>query len=294
MVLYVNCGIPTNDQSDLLRILPNQRKTSHFHIYTNLDEDSLDYYEHFFEGFYQYFNVEYFTIGQDKPLKVYLFKNTGSYESYARRIFKHNTFYGFYAGPKYNAIFVNRDSGLGTVTHELVHHFVTTSFVKLSPKWIDEGIATFFEKFIGYLDQEGRLTISFGYFSNWRFPITKMYIDRISLNDLIYARNPDQCAVRSFMLFLHKKGFFKSLIKQMRVQTDDPDGLITLQRVYGKSKPQIEQEWKSWIKSQPLDGNVFLVKRAFVKTDSQWKAWWEANKDRIYWNEKEQIFRIRE
>ena len=274
------------------KVLSNRLKTKHFHIYSNLDSDSLNYYEHFFEGFFEYFDSEFVKIGQKRRLKVYLFKDTISYKPYAESVRAQYTPYGFYKGPWVNIIVVNRDSGLGTATHELVHHFIATSFAKEPPEWVNEGIATFFEKFIGHLDKEGKLTISFGYFSNWRFPITKKNVDKLSLSRLISATEPDQCAARSLMLFLHKKGVLNNFIRQMSMQTDDPTGLVTLQKVYGKSIPEIEQKWKDWIRTQPIDGNVKLVKQAFVKTESQWQAWWQANKDRLYWSEKEQIYRI--
>lgn len=53
----------------------------------------------------------------------------------------------------------------------------------------------------------------------------------------------------------------------MAEQTNDPTGWVTLQNVYGKSIPRIEQDWKDWIMSQPSDANVALVQRAFVLTE---------------------------
>ena len=276
------------------KILSTQRKTEHFHIYTDLDSDSLDYYEHFLEGFFDYFNSQYFKIGQKRRLKVYLFKDAIGYQSYAQSVLKSYTPYGFYMGPWTNIIVVNRDSGLGTATHELVHHFIATSFASHTPEWVNEGIATFFEKFIGHLDKQGKLTISFGYFSNWRFPITKQNIGTISLSRLIASTNPDQCNARALMLFLHKKGRFKNFIRQMAEQTNDPTGSITLRKVYGKSISRIEQDWKDWIKSQPLDANVALVQRAFVLTDQQWQSWWKANKNTLYWSDDEQIYKVKD
>lgn len=278
------------------KTLSTRRKTEHFHIYTNLDPDSLNYYEHFLEGFFDYFNSRYFKIGQKRRLKVYLFEDTTSYKPYAESVRRHYTRYGFYTGPWVNIIVVNRDSGLGTTTHELVHHFIATSFAAEPPKWVDEGIATFFEKFIGHLDEKGKLTISFGYFSNWRFPITKNKVDGISvsLSGLIAAVEPDQSAARSLMLFLHKKGLFENFVRQMSMQTDDPTGSVTLQKVYGKPIAEIEREWKAWIRAQPIDGNVKLVERAFVMTEKEWQRWWNANKRRLYWSEKDQIYRVRD
>jgi hypothetical protein len=274
------------------QVLTNQRQTEHFHIYSNLGSDALDYYEQFFEGFFDYFSREYFKIGQKHPLKVYLFKDTKSYKPYAKSA-RSNTLYGFYMGPRENIIVVNRDSGLGTATHELVHHFIATTFKRRPAKWVNEGIATFFEKFIGHLDKGGKLTISFGYFSNWRFPVTKGNIERFNLRDLMSTKNPDQGAARSLMLFLHKKGLFKSFVKEMSARRRDRTGSTTLQEVYGKSIREIERDWKGWVRAQPIDANVRLVEAAFVKTENQWQAWWQANKYRLYWDQQERIYRVK-
>jgi len=195
-------------------------------------------------------------------------------------------------GPQENIIAVNRYSGLGTATHELVHHFIAMSFARRPAKWVDEGIATFFEKFIGHLDNEGKLTISFGYFSNWRFPITKRIVNELNLREMIGAKEPDQCAARSLMLFLHKKGLFKNFVRQISAVKDDRDGSATLQKVCGKPIAEIERQWKDWIKSQPIDEDVLLVSSAFVLKENEWQVWWRANKDKLYWSEQEQIYRV--
>ena len=273
--------------------LSNQRKSEHFHIFTDLDSNSLDYYEHLFEGFLEYFNNEYFKIHQDRRLKIYLFKDTNSYKTYVGNTYKNYTPYGFYLGPWVNTIVVNAESGLGTAIHELVHHFIAINFSDRPAGWIDEGIATFFEKFIGHIDKKGNLHISVGYFSNWRFPITKKNVERLNLHQLICSKEPDQCAARSFMLFLHKKGLFKDFVRQISVQNDDPTGITTLQNIYSQSIDEIELHWKNWIRSQPIDGNVNLVPWAFVKTEEQWQQWKSANINKLFWNKREQIYCVK-
>ncbi len=274
-------------------LLPNVHKTEHFKIYTNLSSESAQYYADFFEGFFDYFNSRYFEIGQKKRLKVYLFRGRASYDEFVKT-FKGYTPYGFYMGPGKNIIVVNRDSGLGTVTHELVHHFIATSFETRPPKWIDEGIATFFEKFIGHLDSEGNIEISFGYFSNWRFPITKSRADTLSTRKLIASAELDQCAVRSLMLFLHKKGLFAECVRSWKATKDSPAAVSVLTRVYGKGLDDIESEWKQWVMSQPMDADVMLVQSAFVLTEPQWQQWWQSNQATLYWSEDEQIYRVKQ
>jgi hypothetical protein len=268
-------------------------KTRHFSIYTDIEDEKLKHYENFFEGFYDYFNKEYFEIGQKRPLKIYLFKGDESYRPYQETVRGPRTPYGFYMGPWANIIVVNHSSGLGTATHELVHHFTKTTFVKNPPKWAYEGISVFFEKFIGHFEQDGSLVISFGYFSNWRFPDIKKRVKWLSLDDMVSSDQPDQSAAGALMLFLHKKGLFKEYVKQLRKVSDDPNGVKTLEKLYGSPLNQIEKDLKDWIVNQPIDSDVMLVESSFVLPADKWQAWLQRNGPRLYWSQEEQIYRVK-
>jgi hypothetical protein len=273
--------------------LSKQSKTAHFYIYTDIDDVSLGNYERFFEGFYSYFNKEFIKIGQNRPLKVYLFKGMDSYGPYVESVRGLRTPYGYYMGPWANIIVVNGESGLGTTTHELVHHFTRTSFARRPAKWVQEGIAVFFEKFIGHFDEDGKLIISFGYFSNWRFPETKKLVKWLSLDDMVLAKEPDQSSAGALMLFLHKKGLFREFVKQLSKVTDDPNSVRTLEKVYGKPLSEIGKDLKDWINAQPIDADVGLVEKSFVLPADKWQIWLKRNNSRLYWSEAEQIYRVK-
>lgn len=273
-------------------LLPNTNTTEHFQIYTNLDKEYMQYYSDVFEGFFDYFDSHYFEIGQKKRLNVYLFGDSYTYDTFVNT-FDGYTPYGFYMGPDDNIIVVNSDSGLGTATHELVHHFIATSFETRPPEWIDEGISTFFEKFIGHLRADGSLDVSFGYFSNWRFPQTKSRVDSLSIKRLINSAEPDQSAVRSLMLFLHKKGVFAECVRQWKNMEDVSAAVDVLTKLYGGSLDEIETDWKAWVNAQPVDADVMLVQSAFILTDSEWQKWRQSNQANLYWDEDEQIYRVR-
>jgi len=281
------------DARNKAEILSTQRQTGHFNIYTDMDQSQMDFYVMFLEDFYSYFEDNYFKLNSQKPLEVYLFKNEQTYRPYVQSLYKDYTPYGFYTGFRTNRIVVNGDSGLGTVTHELVHYFIDVGFKTEPPKWVDEGIATFFEKFIGHFEENGELSISFGYFSNWRFPITKKAIEGINLSDLINSPDPEQCCLRSFSLFLHKKNLFSDCIGQWQKATDQEQWISILEQVYGAPIAQIEIEWKTWVKEQPIDGDVELVASAFVLPYQQWQHWWAENQNKLYWSEHEKIYRVR-
>jgi hypothetical protein len=283
--------VPATPRFPVDKSLSRERTTEHLHIYSDLSEGDLDFYAKFFERFIIYFRENYLPFSQERPLTMYLFGDMQSYLSYSERQKAPRTPYGYWLA-EFNVIVVNLKTGVGTATHELVHHLVYKGFVKPCPHWANEGIATFFEKFIGHVDDRGQLHISFGYFSNWRFPITKHEVDNISLGKLVRTPN-DQCTARSLMLFLHKKRLFTQFIHELSLREDDPTGLITLIRIYGKDLPDLEKEWKDWIRLQPVDDNVLLVQRSFVKTQHDWDLWWEANKNRLYWDEEEHLYLVK-
>jgi ankyrin repeat protein len=271
--------------------LARERTTEHLHIYTDLSEEELRFYANFFEEFILHFRQNYLALSKERPLTVYLFGNMQSYASYSEQHKAPRTPFGYYLG-KFNVMVVNLDSGLGTATHELVHHLLKEGSVKPCPYWVQEGVAEFFEKFLGYIDDQGKLHISFGYFSNWRFPETKGRIDEVSLSTLVLDPYADS-GVRSFILFLHKKGLLKPFLRELDLREGDPYGLAALKRVSGVDLMSLEREWKEWIRSQPIDDNVLLVQKSFVKTQQDWNLWWKTNRNRLYWDEEEQMYFVK-
>ena len=282
------------DGSNPLTILTTQLITKHFNIHTNLDYERLDYFEKFFEGFFEYVDGEVFKIKQPKRLEVFLFDNLKTYGPYARYLTGPDyTPYGFYIYDL-NIIVVNADTGLGTTTHELAHHFIYCGFDILPVQWIHEGIATFFEEFIGYLDADGKLHITFGYFSNVRLPLTKENFERLRLQSLIAQGNYPQPLIRSFIMFLHKKGKFKEFARLVANSRDDPFGLGAIEKVCGKGLDEIEVEWKKWVYELPMDNDIFLVEESFVKTEAEWEKWWSQNEHRLYFDAEEEVYHVKE
>jgi len=283
------------DGSNPLTILSTQLITRHYNIHTNLDFERLDYFEKFFEGFYKYFDREIFEIKHPKRLEVFLFDGPKYYGPFARYLTGPNyTSYGFYI-PSRDMIVVNADTGLGTLTHELAHHFTDCGFDYRPVEWIREGIATYFEKFIGHLDEDGKLHITFGYFSNERLPQAKEIIHKFTFSQLIGRGGFPQALIRSFVMFLHKKGKFIEFARIAAAESvDDPFGLGALERVYNKPLDEIEAEWKQWVLELPMDDDIFLVDAEFVKTHAEWEKWWSQNRHRLYFSPEEQIYRVKD
>lgn len=286
------------DGSNPLVILDTQLITKHFNIHTDLDFDRLDYYEKFFEGFYEYFDREVFKITQPRRLEVYLFNDLKYYAPYAEYLTGPDyTEYGFYS-PSRNVMVANADTGLGLLTHEMVHHFEHCTFKEQKANWIEEGLSTFFEKFIARFDEQDKLHMTVGYFSNWRLPQTIENQDVFDLMTLFTYYRPPQAHVRSFMMFLHKQGKFYEFARAVSQTENDPYGLVALGQVYGrpfdKVAKEVERQWKDWVRHLRTDNDVFLVSESLAMTPNQWDKWWSENQHRLYFSEEEQIYRVKE
>jgi hypothetical protein len=269
-------------------LLGNSIESQYFQIHTDLEDEKSDFYANFFNEFYRYFESEYFPIHQKQRLKVFLFGSPAGYRDYVEKKFKNYTPYGSYLGRKKNIIVVNLNSGLGTATHELVHHFMAVGKINYYPDWISEGFPAFFEKFIGYLDTKGKLHISLGYFSNWRFPLTKEVIDQYTLEALF--KTEDQSVARSFNLFLHRQGCLTEFIKALYTGEGRSDPVKTLETIYGADLGTIESEWIGWVKSQSIDANVKLVERSFILSYPEWGRWWSLNHEYLHWDEEKRLY----
>lgn len=274
--------------------LPRKLETKRCTIHTDLDEKALDFYGRVFEGFWDRFEADWYKVPEaKKKLPIYLFSKGKDYTDWTKSVGGPAAALGYYwaLGRDKYALVVNLQSGLGTATHEFVHHFVNLGFDGPVPAWMNEGFAAFHEKFMGYMDAAGKLVVSFGYFSNWRFPAAKRGVESYSLEALLAAKEVDTSAARSLMLFLHKRKLLKKLIDGMRARKDDARGAKALEAAWGQPLADLEKQWKDWIRSQPVDDDVKLVPASFIKTEAEWKEWWKANEARLEWSEEEKRYR---
>lgn len=267
--------------------LTNVRETPRFRVHSDLAAEELDFQVRWFDAFWTWFEERWFAVPPGRPLWIWLFGDPATFESWNASMGRESTS-GFYAAGDngQGVLVVDLQTGLGTATHELVHHFVHQAFGERAPHWFNEGFAAFFEKFLARLGDDGRLELSVGYFSNWRFPIAKRDVDGYSLAGL-FAAGPDvdQCAARSLILFLHRQGKLRAFVQAMLARTGDPDGSQTLQQVFGTPLPTLERAWLEWIRAQPIDADVDLVPQSLLHTPAEHDRWLQRHEARLRYDD---------
>ncbi|MGB0563675.1 MAG: hypothetical protein ACPGVO_18025 [Spirulinaceae cyanobacterium] len=181
--------------------------------------------------------------------EVYLMRNEANYQALLRT-FHIQTPYGFFTTlPRHPSLFVSGDSGLGTLTHEMMHHFVHCTFPAGLPTWVDEGVATLMEKFIA-IERNGQLAFSWGYRSNWRDPEVRKDLGNVDLQTA-FAAGQDQDLFNAFFLMLYHQNQLAPLLLQLHANPD-ATGFSTLTSILNLSLPEIQKQWQQWMQNEAL------------------------------------------
>ena len=110
---------------------------------------------------------DFFEKDPKEILDVWLFKDSASYRTHARRLFGRDpsTPYGYYS-PAHKSLVMNIETGGGTLVHEIVHPFVEANFPDCPP-WLNEGLGSLYE-------QSGERDGHIVGFTNWRLPVIRL------------------------------------------------------------------------------------------------------------------------
>ena len=172
------------------------------------------------------------------------------------------------------AIVVNTNLGIGTTGHVLMYHYYAHLFTPSPGTWFGRGLATHFEKFTGYLE-DGQAEITTGYFHPRRFRAAKAQIINADLAKLISSGKEHDDLANSFMLFMYHQGLLTAYIKANETGQDD---LTVLPEIYGAPLEQIEQDWRFWVISTPVDEYLDLLMSSVVyESKDEFDLWLEAN-----------------
>jgi hypothetical protein len=279
----------------LPRSLARQASAPGFVIHSDLGAERLAFHAQWVGAFWRWFAARYVDVPTRPELRILLFGDPRLFLAWNRSVQGPEAM-GYYTLEHGEPLLaVDLATGVGTFTHELVHHFLQTAMGREPPPWFNEGVAAFFEKFLGHVRADGELELSVGYFSNWRFPICKQRVGSYRLDDLLRAgRDVDQCAARSLMLFLHRERKLETLVRLMtdrgHERWPDPNGAAKLENAWGAPLADLERRWLDWIRVQPLDGDVALVPRSQMLTAEQWSQWLRTEGGGLDWDDAQQRY----
>ena len=197
---------------------------------------------------------EFFAKRPDKLLEVWLFRNRQTFHKGAKKFFgdEPDTPYGYYS-PDANALIMNA-SGLGTLSHELVHPYMEANFPNV-PSWFNEGLASLYEQ---PSERKGRIVG----LPNWRLPNLKKEIRANTLpalatllattRDEFYEAEYDAYAYARYLVYyFQEQGKLQEFYKLFVADKKDSTGATALRSVLGEDLEAFEPKWRKWVLAIP-------------------------------------------
>jgi hypothetical protein len=203
-----------------------------------------------------YFNGR-FSTRPTRAISVYLFPSAAPYDAYCTKRWRQSCHspYGFYLGSE-RKIVMNVGPGIGTLTHELVHPLVETDF-PTAPDWINEGIASLFERF--YLPKPGEIHGG----KNWRLPRLRSALRSkaereharlpalFGMSDEVFRGDREDlnyATARYLCQWLDQQDLLWPFYQRWRdTVTSDPTGEKAFAAVVGKSPADAHADWARWV-----------------------------------------------
>lgn len=186
-------------------------------------------------------------------LKVYLFKDASSYESFCRKSLNEgpSTPFGFYRSDGHLLV-MNVSTGTGTLAHEIVHPFVESDFPG-APSWFNEGFASLYEqsmasngKMMGLVNW--RLPALQNAISNKKCPSLSSFMADTTENFYADETGVSYGLARYLCFYLQEQGKLEQFYRSYRDQfSKDITGRKMLEKVTGQKLPDFEKSLHSWV-----------------------------------------------
>ncbi|MEN6307594.1 MAG: hypothetical protein ABFD91_07555 [Anaerohalosphaeraceae bacterium] len=240
-------------------VFAQQYPSLHYVVISDLNTGYVDILTRNMEAFYENMLGGYFEQGWQQPLTIYYFEKQSDTQAYLGGAEK--IYYGIYI-PSKNAIFTHRImddgslAGLGTLFHEITHHFVRINYTN-PPSWFDEGLTSF-------LSEQTRIVngkVSLGHPNPWREQALRDMIESgaaidvryyTSLNgEKFYADRKNYHPLRALFYWMYMNGRLKAYMANVKQQGY---ALSVLEQTTGKNADQISIELLAFIRKNGYAG----------------------------------------
>ena len=254
-----------------------------FTVYSDLPEYKIRQYLGVCALFKDYFNSNVLPVRKGR-IRIYLFGTSAAYIRYCSKINYHGSPYGFYS-KDLKLLTVNHETGTGTMLHELTHFFMDAGGY-LVPLWMEEGVATYFEKFVAFYENEDNRLLSVGYFSPWRFGETQLLRKKGLAR---FDKLPDyQSLDRAFMMYVAENGGISRFLRTYLKTRDDTEAV---REFFGEDPRTVQQNWVQWIDAQHYNRNInFLEASRIFETRKAMETYMSARN--AYWDSTRNLYRL--
>jgi hypothetical protein len=197
---------------------------------------------------------DFFEKDPNEILDIWLFKDSVSYRTHARRLFGRDpsTPYGYYSSA-HKSLVMNIETGGGTLVHEIVHPFIEANFPDCPP-WLNEGLGSLYEQ---SGEQDGHIH---GY-TNWRLPGLQRAVRQGGLTPFktllamdgraFYDddRGTNYAQARYLCYYLQERGLLVRFYRDFfKARAADTTGFDTLQHVLGETDMDaFQKKWEKFV-----------------------------------------------
>jgi len=204
--------------------------TSHFHIYSTVNQESMVSIKDNLEGYYANIVPRYFPKGIDYPLSIFYFKNQTEAQNGIKAAGLDGDF-AYYRGLYFGdvrAIYTYRMEnngevqGWGTLFHEITHHLITLNY-RNQPRWFSEGLSAFLGEY-SRINKDGRLNL--GRPNPWRAEILNDNIKKgmpIDIGHMMSLSNeafdkwqPGKSFSWSLFFWIYSQGKLEAYLRNVR------------------------------------------------------------------------------
>lgn len=225
-------------------------ETGHLLVFCDCDSAATQSLVEPLEGFISYVDKYVCPLKGKYPLLMYIFKDENAMNEFFKVSLGETSsgkVFGRYISPM-NAVVTYNGSGLGTMTHEIMHKVLDGGVAELDP-WAKEGIPTIFEKTYGYPTASG-WKFSYGYQNPWRLAETENRWNELRLSRIVqhasFTSSDNESEERLVATFLNDNGKLQRYLELARIK--DKRGFNTyLEAAFGCSMEQIEPRFQNYL-----------------------------------------------